>query len=81
MEQGVNEGHKPGLRFSILTWLIMGIVISNAYCGHNITDLSSPVKQVPVRYFDELISKIFTVYSQMEDIKGEREYNMTWIGI
>lgn len=73
LEQGVKESIVPGLRFFKFAWQLMGIVISNTNRGQNIIELSSPVKQIRVKFFDELTSKNFTVYSQMEDIKENED--------
>jgi len=67
LEQG-NCVHDQGTRrlavYSIsCSWVLVGIVVSNAYKGQNITDLSSPVPPIKLTTFEQLVDKNFTIYS------------------
>ncbi|CAL8112179.1 unnamed protein product [Orchesella dallaii] len=57
-------------------WILAGIVLSNAYKGENITDLSAPIPPIRPTRFEHLIEKNFTVYTHAMgedslDFKGE----------
>lgn len=67
-EQGVDIGKRMSSTFILTVWLLTGIVISNAYRGQNITDLSSPVPPVPLKTFLDLTRRNFTLYSVVDDV-------------
>lgn len=47
-------------------WLLIGLVISNAYQGENIGQLSSPLKYLRFEKFSQIIENNFTVYAPIE---------------
>jgi len=63
-EQSTNVPKKISCRLIIITWLFIGVVLSNSYKGQNITDLSSPLPSIPIKYFEELNQLNFTIYSR-----------------
>jgi hypothetical protein len=48
--------------FLSCSWLLMGMVLSNAYKGNNIKELSAPRRLQLVHRFDQLYEKNFTLY-------------------
>ncbi|OXA42436.1 Mariner Mos1 transposase [Folsomia candida] len=48
--------------FIFVPWLLMGIVISNAYKGQNVTDLTSPLTPSMVSQFEEILTRNYTLY-------------------
>ncbi|CAL8131955.1 unnamed protein product [Orchesella dallaii] len=48
-------------------WILVGVVLSNAYKGQNITDLSSPIPPIKPTKFTELLDKNFTIYTYSDD--------------
>lgn len=76
-EQGVEIERRASNTIILSTWFLAGIVISNAYRGRNITDLSSPVPPVPLKTFVELANRNFTLYSVMDVIYDD--YTYTWM--
>jgi hypothetical protein len=47
----------------VLTWIITGLVISNAYKGQSITEVTAPRKPVGISTFQELWEQNFTLYT------------------
>lgn len=70
LEQGANvsitasSARKVHVSFLSACWIVIGIVISNAYKGQNITDLCSPVQPVPLKYFRQLVQLNFTLFAR-----------------
>jgi hypothetical protein len=66
LEQGDILRGKYRKEVSILflsgSWLLMGMVLSNAYKGNNIKELSAPRRLQLVHRFDQLYEKNFTLY-------------------
>ncbi|OXA42299.1 hypothetical protein Fcan01_22881 [Folsomia candida] len=66
VEQGI--GITPSTRKTLSAllllapWLLMSIIISNAYKGQNVTDLISPLKPRLVSLFDEILAQDYTLY-------------------
>jgi len=57
---------KEILRFSIGAFLLVGIVLSNAYKSSNVYNLVSPRKPIPYENLSQLISDGFKIYSRGE---------------
>lgn len=65
LEQGCNDWIIKGSgNFTVLAWLLTGVVISNAYKGQNITDLSSPVPPTSIKTFNSLLERNFRLFSE-----------------
>lgn len=71
LEQGdpYNEGlfGTTSLRCLIGSYLIAGIVLSNAYKNSNVYNLITPRKPLPFETFSELRTANFTIFSRMGD--------------
>ncbi|CAL8133985.1 unnamed protein product [Orchesella dallaii] len=48
-------------------WILVGVVLSDAYKGRNITDLSSPIPPIKPTKFTDLLDQIFTIYTYSDD--------------
>ncbi|CAL8119822.1 unnamed protein product [Orchesella dallaii] len=48
-------------------WVLVGVVLSNAYKGQNITDLSSPIPPIKPTMFADLVEMNFTIYTYPAD--------------
>lgn len=71
LEQGIHKCSHISCKYVNLVRLVAGVVLSNAYKWENITDLSSPVLSRPVKEFQEMLAKNFTVYSPVTDISSK----------
>jgi len=49
--------------FLSLSWILMGIILSNAYRGNNIRELSAPIGLEFIDTYEQLIAKNFTLYT------------------
>lgn len=56
------------LRFALGLFLLMGIILSNAYKNSNVYNIISPRKYLPYEYFYELVTDNFTVYTRVADM-------------
>jgi len=61
-------------RLVVLVWVGMGVVLSNAYKGQNITDLTAPLPPIPIKYFKELLELNFTIISRPKSMLSEDEF-------
>lgn len=62
-------------KFMLISWLGMGIVLSNAYNGENISKLSAPLKYLKFDTFRQVLDQNFTIYSPITlHYKRYREY-------
>ncbi len=43
-------------------WILATLILSNAYKGQNITDLTQPLPAVKPEYFENLINQNFSIY-------------------
>lgn len=76
LEQGLHhQCSQNSCKYINLVWLVVGVVVSNAYKGENITDLSSPIHSKPVKEFQEILAKNFTVYSPVTEIFSKNTVN------
>jgi len=55
-----------GIRHIAGVWVLVGIVVSNAYKGQNITDLSSPIPPIKPTKFSQLVEKNFTIFTHTQ---------------
>lgn len=71
LEQGGFDGSNLSRKFHCVlgAWLLVGIVLSNAYKGDNITSLTAPLSQSKLETFDQLISENFSYFSSAAAIK------------
>lgn len=70
-EQGANDQtNSYSYSMLLISWTTMGLVISNAYKGQNITDLSAAIPPVPMKHFNELIDKKFYIYSKVDHVNS-----------
>jgi len=74
LEQGVQLAYHVFTRLVVVVWIGMGVVLSNAYKGQNITDLTAPLPPVPIKYFKELLELNFTVISRPKSMFSEDEF-------
>ncbi|CAL8084022.1 unnamed protein product [Orchesella dallaii] len=56
--EAINE-----VRWIGAAWLLMGVIIANAYVGNNINELITPVPIKRVETFDELFTNNFSIHS------------------
>ncbi|OXA54982.1 hypothetical protein Fcan01_11765 [Folsomia candida] len=67
--------------FLLAPWLLMSIVISNAYKGQNVTDLISPPKPITVSQFEEILAQNYTLYVAMQKYYDDRSRKFVeWAG-
>jgi len=71
LEQGMDLPENVSYNIIVLSWVSMGIILSNAYKGKNITDLSAPLPPVPIKCFKELLDLNFTIYSRPNEAINE----------
>jgi len=66
LEQGVGGDSTRIASFSWLvgTWMLVCVILSNAYKGQNITDLTAPRKPLLFETFSDLLENNFTFYSK-----------------
>lgn len=62
------------LRWLIGSYLVVGIVLSNAYKNSNVYNLITPRKPLPFETFDELESENFTIYSPIGNIVVDNNF-------
>lgn len=87
LEQGnpfpatVTKSH--GVRFMVALYLLIGIVLSNAYKNSNVYNMTAPRKIIPYKYFQDLVTANFKIYTRMamhykyEYQRAVRIHNMT----
>lgn len=59
-----------GVRYNGILYLLVALVISNAYKYENITNLTLPRKPIPYDTFDSLVNNSFTIYTRAVIIGG-----------
>jgi hypothetical protein len=66
IEQGVGIGDRKKISLSCLmgTWFVICVILSNAYKGQSISDLTAPVKPLLFETFDDLVQTNFTFFSK-----------------
>ncbi|CAL8119789.1 unnamed protein product [Orchesella dallaii] len=68
LEQGSSLHESGNVVYCIsAAWVLVGVVLSNAYKGQHITDLSSPIPLIKPTKFTELVEMNFTIYTYPED--------------
>lgn len=65
LEQGDNGVNDKRVRCSVGWYILMGIVLSNAYKNTNIYNIISPRNPIPYEKMEQLISDKFTVYTRV----------------
>jgi hypothetical protein len=48
----------------VIIWLLTGVVISNAYRGECVKDLTAPINKLGISSFEQLVELNFTIYSK-----------------
>lgn len=64
-------GNKRGqnyMYFVSAAWLLALIVLSNAYKGENITELTAPIAPIKPQLFNDILNKNFTIYCRSTGI-------------
>jgi hypothetical protein len=65
VEQGVELGNRRvSLSCLMGIWFMICVILSNAYKGQNISDLTAPLKPLLFETFDDLVQANFTFYSR-----------------
>lgn len=62
VEQGCVDSVSKRFRLIMGIWVIMGVILSNAYKGDNITELTAPLPQFRWELLDQLIAHHFSYY-------------------
>lgn len=65
LEQGNSFFDKAPVRIKSGPYILMGIVISNAYKNTNVYDMISPRKAIPYETFRELVTDNFSVFTRV----------------
>lgn len=82
LEQGdpfPNEAtSKDNLKVVISTFLLMGVVLSNAYKNSNVYNMILPRNPVPYEYFRELLRDNFTIYTRVTELQVSRYRILYW---
>ncbi len=72
LEQGNNTAgnvnHANHLYFLSGAWIIVLVVLTNAYKGENITDLTAPVSPIKPELYDDLLRLNFSIYCRSTDM-------------
>lgn len=59
---------QESMRWVISLFLLMGIVLSNAYKNSNVLNMIAPRKPIPYELFKELIEDNFTIFTRTESL-------------
>lgn len=62
------------MRWLLGSYLLVGILLSNAYKNSNVYHLITPRKALPFETFDELRSENFSIYSRIGEVQIENHY-------
>lgn len=61
-----NVGTTYKFKVVIGIFMLMGIILSNAYKNSNVYNIISPKKPIPTEFFQELIQDNFSVYTRVD---------------
>lgn len=64
----------PRMRVVVAGYLLMGLVLSNAYKNTNVYNMITPRQPVPYEFFRELIADNFKIYSRVTSLEASK-YN------
>jgi len=53
------------LRFALAPFLLMALILSNAYKNENVTKITLPLTLIPVNTFDKLVNYNFTLFTRV----------------
>lgn len=73
IEQGDMATEKKRLRWAVGLFVLMGIVISNAYKNNNVYNMVAPRKPVAFKYARDLIAANFTIHTTLSKVDWFRE--------
>lgn len=60
-------------------FLLMGIILSNAYKNTNVYNMIVPRKNTPYKHLQELINDSFTIYTRSEDVHVDVPILLDWL--
>ncbi|CAL8105997.1 unnamed protein product [Orchesella dallaii] len=66
LEQGIGiQKYRSSTHYTLFTFILMGVVVSNCYKGNNITKLSAPLGLTNVKLFAELEENHLEIFSRL----------------
>jgi len=72
VEQGdaavINTKRIPFLYWICGPWILITLIMTNAYKGENITKLLAPYKSIPYENFSQLVNHNFTIFTDITEI-------------
>lgn len=71
LEQGDSVIQKKSFRAASGLFILIGIVLSNAYKSTNVYNMISPRKPIPYEFFHELVTDNFSIYTRVISVETD----------